>query len=312
MSGGDAELSELRAGVSCALLLERGGYSLDKADSTRRCLKYRRGAGEVLIVNHEGQGWWDPMSQAKGDVFTLAQRLDPGLNFGQVRKLLRGMVGMSPSYPVANRARTREEPSVPPAERWAGRRRLCQGSASWAYLTGTRALPPGILQAADLFDAVREGPRGSAWFAHRDHGGVLTGIEMRGPDWRGFSKDTDKTLFRLPGGTRAPTRLAVCEAPIDALSLAALEGLRADTLYVSTTGGMGPSTLACLELLLQEMATRPCAVLAAATDADGPGQRHADHLAELAAAAGVRSERLLPPDGRNDWNDVLVARRAAT
>jgi len=52
-------------------------------------------------------------------------------------------------------------------------------------------------------------------------------------------------------------------------------------------------------------------VPAAATDADGPGRRHAYHLAELAAAAGVRSERLLPPDGRNDWNDVLVARRAA-
>ena len=37
MNGGDAELSELRAGVSCALLLERNGYSLDRANSTRRC-----------------------------------------------------------------------------------------------------------------------------------------------------------------------------------------------------------------------------------------------------------------------------------
>ena len=311
MNGGDAELEVLRAGVDCALLLERGGYSLDRKDSTRRCLKYRRGAGEVLIVNHEGQGWWDPMSRAKGDVFTLAQRLDPGLNFGQVRKLLRGMVGMSPSYPAAERAREREEPAVPPAERWAGRGRLRRGSASWTYLTVTRGLPPGILQAADLFDAAREGPRGSAWFAHRDHGGALTGIEMRGPDWRGFSKNTDKTLFRLPGGTGTLNRLAVCEAPIDALSLAALEALRADTLYVSTTGGMGPSTLACLEQLLREMAARPGAVLAMATDADGPGQRHAEHLAELATAAGVRSERLLPHDGRNDWNDVMVARRAA-
>ena len=71
MNGNDVELMELRAGVSCALLLERDGYSLDKAESTRKCLKYRRGAGEVMIVNHDGQGWWDPMSQAKGDVFSL-------------------------------------------------------------------------------------------------------------------------------------------------------------------------------------------------------------------------------------------------
>lgn len=105
MSGNDTELTELRAGISCALLLERDGYSLDKAESTRKCLKYRRGAGEVMIVNHDGQGWWDPMSQAKGDVFSLAQHLDPGLNFGQVRKLLRGLVGMSPAFPEAERRR---------------------------------------------------------------------------------------------------------------------------------------------------------------------------------------------------------------
>ena len=35
---------------------------------------------------------------------------------------------------------------------------------------------------ADLFDVVREEQHGSAWFTHRDHAGVLTGIDMRGPD----------------------------------------------------------------------------------------------------------------------------------
>ena len=143
MSGNDTELTELRAGINCALLLERDGWSLDKGESTRKCLKYRRGAGEVMIVNHDGQGWWDPMSQAKGDVFGLAQHLDPGLNFGQVRKLLRGMVGMSPAFPEAERRRERAEPSVPVAQRWEKRRRLSRGSATWTYLTATRGLPAG-------------------------------------------------------------------------------------------------------------------------------------------------------------------------
>lgn len=311
MSGNDAELTELRAGVSCALLLERDGYSLDKAESTRKCLKYRRGAGEVMIVNHDGQGWWDPMSQAKGDVFSLAQHLDPGLNFGQVRKMLRGLVGMAPAYPEAERRSEERKPAVPVMQRWEKRRRLSQGSATWTYLTATRGLPAGVLVAADLFDAVREGPCGSAWFAHRDHEGQLTGIEMRGPDWRGFSEDTDKTLFRMPGGTGVLTRLVVCEAPIDALSVAALEALRPDTLYVSTTGGMGPHTLACLELLLQDLARHPEGVLVTATDADKPGERYAAQLAAMAKVAGVRSERVLPHGGRKDWNDALLAKRAA-
>ena len=35
-------------------------------------------------------------------------------------------------------------------------------------------------------------------------------------------------------------RIAIAEGAIDALSLASLEGSRADTLYVATGGGMGP------------------------------------------------------------------------
>ena len=324
MSGHDKELNQLRAGVSCAALLERPqpGWMLDKAESTPKCLKYRRGSGEVLIINHGGRGWWDPMSEAKGDVFGLTQHLDPSLNFGQVRKLLRGMVGLRPACPaLVRRPEKPDRPTVPVAQLWTQRRRLSRGSATWGYLTGERALPPAVLAAADRCDAVREGPRGSAWFAHRDQTGVLTGIDMRGPDWRGFSKASDKSLFRLPGeaaqgsggegGTGVPSRLAVCEAPIDALSLAALEGLRADTLYIATTGGMGPLTLACLDALLRDLAAKSEGVLVAATDADGAGERYAQRLAALAQAAGVRSERLVPPDGQNDWNDIVKQGRGA-
>ena len=314
MSGHDTELDQLRAGVSCAALLEQlqPGWMLDKEGSTPKCLKYRRGAGEVLIVNHGGRGWWDPMSDAKGDVFSLTQHLDPALNFGQVRKLLRGMVGIRPSHPeMEHKPAKPDQPAVPVAQLWARRRRLSRGSATWSYLTGERAIPAGVLAAADLSNIVREGPYGSAWFAHRDHAGVLTGIDMRGPDWRGFSKQSDKSLFRLPGGTGRLTRLAVCEAPIDALSLAALEGLRADTLYLATTGGMGSLTLAGLDALLWDLAAQPEAVLVAATDADSAGERYAQRLAERAKAAGVRWERLLPPDGQNDWNDVCKQGRGA-
>ena len=55
MTGHDAELEELRAGVSCAALLERlpPPWRLDKQQSTRRCLKYHRAEGEVLLVTHD-------------------------------------------------------------------------------------------------------------------------------------------------------------------------------------------------------------------------------------------------------------------
>ena len=309
MSTHDAELDHLRAEVNCATLLEKlsNGWTLDRRESTRRALKYRRG-GEILIVNHDGRGWWDPQSEAKGDVFNLVQHLDWNLNFGQVRKLLRGFVGVAPSHPPFIRARREGAQKLPPDERWATRRRLRCGSPTWHYLAGTRCLPAAVLAAAAAVDAVREGPYGSAWFAHRDHDGILTGIEMRGPSYRGFSPGGRKTLFRLPGSLGTITRLAVCEAPIDALSLAAIERTRADTLYVATAGGMGPDTIESLKQFLRALAVHPCRRITVATDADKAGERYAERLSTLALEARVLSTRIYPMEGYKDWNQLLQAR----
>jgi hypothetical protein len=306
MSGQDSELDQFRNGVNCAALLERLApvWRLDRKGSTRRALKYRRGQGEVVIVNHDGHGWWDPLSSAKGDVFDLVQFLDPSLNFGQVRKVLRPLVGLSPTYPQALSAEKRNRPDRPLPERWGERPHLRRGSAVWRYLTGKRALPQTVLAAADGCDAVREGPYGSAWFAHRDESGKVSQIEIRGPDFKGSLRGGRKTLFRLAGRVERPARLAVTEAPIDALSLAAVEGIRTDTLYLATGGGMGPGTINALEVALAAIAGVPGALLSSATDANAAGERYAARHAELAAAAGVAFERLVPTCGE-DWNDVM-------
>ena len=72
MQAEDAELEQFRRGVNCAALLEgwSPSWRLDRRESTRRAVKYRREAGEVLIVDHNGRGWWDPQSTAKGDIST--------------------------------------------------------------------------------------------------------------------------------------------------------------------------------------------------------------------------------------------------
>ncbi|MFZ1425947.1 MAG: DUF3991 and TOPRIM domain-containing protein [Geminicoccaceae bacterium] len=139
-------------------------------------------------------------------------------------------------------------------------------------------MPGRILHLATRHDLIREGPRGSAWFAHRGQEGRLAGIEMRGPGWRGMAAGSDKTLFCLPGGSLSAPRLAVVEAPIDALSLATLEGPRADTLYLATAGGIGPGTL---QALLASRVTDPAAELVAASDADPASvtqRRHHEHV----------------------------------
>ena len=309
MNGQDTEIQRLKTSVSCAVVLERlpPVWRLDAAESTRRSLKYRRGAGEIVIVNHDGHGWWDPLSEAKGDVFSLVQHLEPGLDFSAARCVLRGLAGVTPTFPAALRRRRSRASLIPIAQRWERHPVLSRGSRTWLYLTGSRGLPDRILLAARVADAVREGPHVSAWFAHRDAAGCVIGIEMRGPAWRNFSAGGEKTLFRLPGGPGSLSRVAVCEGAIDALSLAAIEGLRDDTLYAATTGGMGPATITALQQLLQVLTADPAGTLIAATDADTAGWRYAARLGELAAAVGVRFARVVPPDRLNDWNDALRA-----
>ena len=102
----DPEIEELRDKVHCAVVLEHTPppWKLDRKESTKLSLKYRRGKGEILIVSHGGKGWWDPTSDAKGDIFGLVQRLEPALTFGHVRKRLREFAGLAPTYPFADRA----------------------------------------------------------------------------------------------------------------------------------------------------------------------------------------------------------------
>lgn len=311
MTVDDEGLELLRQDVSCATVLERlGGWKLDAAESTRRALKYRRGPGEIVIVNHEGRGWWDPCGTDRGDVFDLVQRHDPSLNFGQVRRALRGLLGVAPAFPTALRGPPAPRDRASVADRWSRRPALRRGSRTWRYLTERRGLPRDIVAAAADADTVREGPYASAWFAHRDGAGSLTGIEARGPDYRGFLSGGEKSLFRLKLGAGTPTRLAVSEAPIKVLAFAALEGVREDTLYVGTAGGMGPATIACLNEEMAALSEHAGCQVVAAQDADAHGEWYAARLAEMSEANGIACRRAAPR-GFKDWDDVLKARGPA-
>lgn len=305
------EIAALRQSVHCSVILEREGWRIDPVESTRHALKYRRGSGEILIVNHDDRGWWNPLGVEKGDCFTLIQFLHPEMNFGHVRKELRAIAGVSPSYPVAPApARVTGNPDIPPLVRWQAKPTLTPATKAWHYLAERRRIPAAILHMASAQDCVRAGGFGSAWFAHRDHRGDLTCIEARGPNFRGVLRGGHKTLFRFAPGQFAGSfqRVAVTEAPIDALSLAAIENGRPDTIYVGTTGGMGPGTVEALQLLATDVAAVGGHVVIA-TDADQPGDRHATRIGDALASIGVSIERLRPTGHANDWNDVLRSGR---
>ncbi|MCK1478251.1 DUF3991 and TOPRIM domain-containing protein [Bradyrhizobium sp. 197] len=290
------EIEELRQKVGCAALLEKDGWKVDVKESTRRAIKYRRHSN-IIIVIHEGRGWFDPLSPAKGDVFSLAEHLG-SVGFSDSCDRVADAVGFLPSTPVWQRpARPKALGSI--AERWGHRVTPRPGSPAWRYLTDDRGLPADIVKQAAACNRLREGPKGSMWAAHSDSAGALTGWEERGPAWRGFASDGAKELFRF--GPARSERICITEAAIDAMSLAAIEIHRSDTLYVSTGGGWSPAT----DHTIRNLAKRANVRLVAATDNNRQGDVYADRIRAIAGDA--RAEYARSRSRTDDWNDDLKA-----
>lgn len=87
------------------------------------------------------------------------------------------------------------------------------------------------------------------------------------------------------------------------MSLAAVEDLRDDSLYLSTGGGWSPKTEAALVALL----ARPGAEVVCATDANDQGDAFARRFQALAVEVNRPALRLRPP--ADDWNEVLQVRK---
>ncbi len=293
------DIEELRTRVGCAAVLEHQGFVIDRKESTRRAVKFRRD-DDIIIVIHDGKGWFDARSDAKGDVFALAGYLHR-VGFTDALAVVGDLVAFLPSAPTWEKPLRQTQTGASVADRWNHRKRPWRASATWSYLRQNRALPWQVISAAIDADVLREGPYGSMWAKHVDEAGAVIGWEERGLDWRGFSTGGVKALFQF--GMNDARRICVTEAAIDALSLTALEQTRSDTLYVSTGGGWSPMTAQALETL----ASGEGAWLVAATDNNVQGEVFADRLRQMADKVGCDFSRLRPRC--EDWNEELKERR---
>lgn len=279
--------------VSCEVMQERAGYEIDLKESTRRAVKYRRG-GDIVIVTHAGRGWFNPLGEEKGDIFCLAMFLD-NTPFPSAVEAVKSLVGYRLSRPEWRSSRS-PEPIKGISARWRSRHVPFPRSAAWRYLCRARLIPTTIVWQAIREGVLREGPLGSMWAAHLDSAYRVIGWEERGPVWRGFYSGGSKALFRL--GPTDASRLCVTEAAIDAMSLAALEGPREQTLYLSTGGGWSPAT----DAALAAMAARSGLTVVAATDANFQGDIYAARLRAIAQGVGGDWHRLRP--SACDWNEI--------
>lgn len=281
-------------------LQEREGWLIDKAESTKRSIKVRRGS-DVLIVNEKPGGVWlyfNPHEpNDKGSIIHYLQsRRGQGYTLGHVRKELRGLP--VPSAPAASWQATASEATPDKVRlRWRAGAAL-RGLPDYLASRGLDA------ETVAAFGApIRTDQRGNLLFAHTDDAGQVMGYEIRSATFKGFSRGGLRHLCRFgPVDAGEPLKIALCESAVDALSLAQMVKRR-DALFCSTGGVVGPNTLEAIKALSDRHAF---AELLLAFDDDKAGVRYSQVVQEAVSnrLGGVR--RLLPPS--KDWNDVLQGR----
>ena len=75
---------------------------------------------------HDGKGWFDPLSDAKGDVFRLAEHLD-AFPFSAAIHVVADLIGFTPFAPPWNRQAKERGPDQTIAKRWQNCRKPWPG-----------------------------------------------------------------------------------------------------------------------------------------------------------------------------------------
>jgi hypothetical protein len=132
----------------------------------------------------------------------------------------------------------------------------------------TRGIGRATQTAPGIIENLRFNTFGTANFAHRDAAGNITGYEGKGVAWNKFSTGPGGRTLALFGNQTNSSRILIAETGVDVLSRAQDEGLRSDTLYISSGGA--PSTDG-IALLKQIAAQHPSAAIDLGTDRDSGG-----------------------------------------
>lgn len=160
------------------------------------------------------------------------------------------------------------------------------------YLVSVRALAGALVDKLRSAGWLGADARNNAYFVKQD-GNKLTSIELKGTGQSLFTGSRGRSsegVFVVEGGTE---KLAVCEAPIDAISYVQLH----PQATAIATGGTG-KWAAAVNYLVKHRDRFKAVVCASDNDEGG---------VEMASNLGLDHEP--PPNGLGDWNDAVKALR---
>lgn len=302
------ELQRFKSEINLTEYAVAQGYEIDKRESSRSSAVLRRGDDKIIVTTApDGHGVYFSVrdDSDNGSIVDFVQKRT-GLALGHVRQELRPWIGVgSRPAPVRPQEPIHKPIAINPdrgqiVAQWA----KMQPAGQHPYLLA-RGIDPATLADPRFAPAIRTDSRGNAVFGHYDRDGI-TGFELKNEGFTGFSRGGQKSLWFSTNAANAE-KLVIVESAIDALSFDML--LRDDqgdtsansTGYISIGGSMSPQQQELVSKAIQKAELRGAPVLIA-TDADEPGEKLAEQLAEM----GKKTIRFSPDPGM-DWNDHVVA-----
>lgn len=305
----DDELERFKREINLVDVAFRYGFSLAREDDhpTSKTLRIgkkgspgRQKIGVLLKNGVQIYVNWLGDESDKGTVIDFVQNREPGLNLGQVRKILREFL---PGGQSQHQQRRTTAPTVASLQEPAPKDHSVI-LAAWEEMqeySGQYLLDRGL--NPDLIAAfrVRQDSRNNACFPHYDEAG-LTGYEVKNQAFTGFCTGGSKALMMMSIDDVPTSRIVITEASIDALSYAQLKYKPGD-LYISTSGTPSARQLELIEIVLKN---NPGSVIINAQDADDAGDKLAAGIASLAPpGARIVRDRPAAIGDDKDWNDVL-------
>lgn len=300
----DDELQRFKTDIDLISYCAGCGFEIDQSESSRTSTIMRRG-GEKIGVAIDTDGHWvysDLRNDGKGGSIIDFVQHTQKLNLGQVRKELRSAAGIINDIPIAQRPKRPERST---ASRQAVQHAYLKTHVTngrHAYLQNVRGIDSDILKDPRFNGMIKIDDRGNAIFPHYDENG-LSGYEIRGRDFKGFSKHGEKSIW-CSANVRTAKEVIFVEGAINALSHAQLNP-HLNAAYISIAGQMSDHQRELVAYAMSRAHERGAAIVLA-TDSDEAGEAHAQALRDLAPAAAALY-RDTPPRAGMDWNELLQA-----
>ncbi|MDA8334643.1 MAG: DUF3991 and TOPRIM domain-containing protein [Peptococcaceae bacterium] len=263
-------------------------------------IQYRLPDHGGLLV--ERNHWYCHSTYQGGNTLDYLVQIE-GMSFPAAVEALTGIRPTPPAHPRPAKEDTSKEFALP--ERAEDDHRV------FAYLTQTRGIPGPLIAEVVRTGLLYQDVHGNCIFPTRDDAGTARGAIIRGTctygePFKGRAPGSDMEFgwHWPPSYGRRSSDLVIVEAPIDAMSLAAMSA--APNLYDSHVLALGGLHQEAVNSFLDRHpeVTRVSLYL----DNDGPGRTAA---AELRLALGARGQ--VPTEhypASKDWNEELFRRQA--